>query len=388
VPLLALAYLFAFAALGVQVSHAQPALERVGVGAAALGGVWAVRALLTIFAPAAWGAAADRLGRTRTTIVLAILGSAGALLVLGQARSWSGALLGFALYGLTGSAVAALLDGLTLTALGARGRRYGAIRAFGTLGFGLAALSTGVAVDEGWIEQVPSVVFSISAGCAVAAAVCVALTRPIPRPPMRRIAEVKALVRTPLLLLGGVGLFHWAGHAVYAAFLPAGAKAAGGGALVVGLSIAAAITVEVIVLARAEPILARLGVERALALSLVAGVARWTALAFIDEPALFIAAHALHGISFGFFYPASIAFVAERTPPHLRQSAQGAFFAAVFGVGGALGLILAGNAVERWGMTGAHLTMAALGSVAAAGFVLARRGMRAPLLLEEEEAGA
>jgi hypothetical protein len=87
----------------------------------------------------------------------------------------------------------------------------------------------------------------------------------------------------------------------------------------------------------------------------------------------------LHALSFGAFYMSAVVIVDAESPRELRASAQGAFGAFCFGVGGAIALSSAG-AIERAG--GGVPAVFAAGAVAstvaaAAATWLAARSARA-----------
>jgi PPP family 3-phenylpropionic acid transporter len=68
-----------------------------------------------------------------------------------------------------------------------------------------------------------------------------------------------------------------------------------------------------------------------------------------SSPVVLIALAALHGISFGAFYVASISWVAERAPGSLRSTGQSLFVAATFGIGGLIGFTGSGRLYDAIG---------------------------------------
>jgi PPP family 3-phenylpropionic acid transporter len=57
----------------------------------------------------------------------------------------------------------------------------------------------------------------------------------------------------------------------------------------------------------------------------------------------------LHGLTFGAFYVASVAFLSRRVPPELRASGQALFSAVTFGLGGLVGYASSGAAYDWLG---------------------------------------
>jgi hypothetical protein len=113
--LLALSYLLSFGGIGLQVPLLSPSL---GLGAAVIGGLWAVRSATGIVAPALLGLLADRLRADRALASLCLLGAGASLMGLVFIDGELGATISFAAYGLFGTASVSLVDGMVLTALG------------------------------------------------------------------------------------------------------------------------------------------------------------------------------------------------------------------------------------------------------------------------------
>jgi PPP family 3-phenylpropionic acid transporter len=86
-----------------------------------------------------------------------------------------------------------------------------------------------------------------------------------------------------------------------------------------------------------------------MALAFVASALRWGGLALTSSAPVIAALSLLHGMTFGAFYVASIAFVARHVPPHLRASGQGLFAAITFGLGGLVGNTTAGAGYDWLG---------------------------------------
>jgi PPP family 3-phenylpropionic acid transporter len=149
----------------------------------------------------------------------------------------------------------------------------------------------------------------------------------------------------------------------------------------VGTSIAAGLVVEVFAFRSAGVVLERLGTRRTLLGAATLTVIRWTLVAFTTHPALAIALHALHGITFGLMYATLVSLLARRIPDEMRQTAQGVLGASAFGIGGALGALLTGGMLDRVGPRAAWLSMAAVALVGLAVALVATRRDRVPATL-------
>jgi PPP family 3-phenylpropionic acid transporter len=346
--LLALSYLLSFGGIGLQVPLLSPSLAKLGLGAAVIGGLWAVRSATGIVAPALLGLLADRLRADRALASLCLLGAGASLMGLVFIDGELGATISFAAYGLFGTASVSLVDGMVLTALGPQRGRYGRVRMWGAVGFGVVAL-VATQLDDGLLAA-PAVVF-VSAGLLAAlAALAVAMAGRLPRAGGQPLVDVLGdLLRARVGVLAVLAVFHWASHGAYTAFITPLAEASGHDTRLVGIALAISIVVEIVALQTADRAQEILGERRLLIVVTSVACLRWLGLSFATSAAAFIALHALHGITFGWFYPTVVTLLASRVPERARQGAQGAFTSGTFGIGGALGMALAGASLEQSG---------------------------------------
>ena len=102
------------------------------------------------------------------------------------------------------------------------------------------------------------------------------------------------------------------------------------------------VTAEVLVMLLYPRVADRISPRDLLVLAFASSALRWAGLSLATSRGVIAALSLLHGLSFGVFYVASIAFVVRRVPPHLRASGQGLFAAITFGLGGLVGYSSAG----------------------------------------------
>jgi PPP family 3-phenylpropionic acid transporter len=90
---------------------------------------------MAVVAPPLWGYMADRTGRPRLMLGVAVLVSMPAFLLFGCTRTVVGALLVAAVFGLFYKPLIPLTDGLTFRYIRHHGGDYGAVRAGGSVSF-------------------------------------------------------------------------------------------------------------------------------------------------------------------------------------------------------------------------------------------------------------
>lgn len=377
--LLAVAYLLHFASSGVHLPLAASALATVGLAPSLIGTVFALRSCMHVLAPTLWGALADKRGNGAPFAMASLFFGGMILLALGYAESSLAIVLCFALYGIVGAPSSSLLDGVTLTALGPHKAKFGHIRLFGTIGFGVTALLANVAIGRGWVTASPASVFITAAVFSVLAAMVLVRFPVLPRERMSRFGDLWGLFRLRAFwVLTLVTTLQWSSHAAYTGFVVPLGQARGIGSSAVGLAIALGIALEVVAMRNAQTLLQRFGAWRLLSVILLVSLLRWVGLAFAHTATLYIVLNGLHGVTFGLFFPVMVTLLAERTPERLRQSAQGALVALGFGLGGALGSLAAGIAFEAYGARETWLLMAVPTSVTLILALWAKRHVASP----------
>ncbi len=364
-PLLAVAYAAAFASTGLQLPFTSMAMQRIGFSMSAVGVMWATRSALGILGPALWGTLADRRGDARPFAAAALACGAVLMIALSFTTTVPAAIVVFGLVGLLAGPAGSLLDGLTITALGDRKERFGSWRAVGTAGFGVTSFGAAMLIDADVLDPLPSRVFP-AAAVLLAIASCAALALP----PLARpaVADSRTVLRH-LASRDMIGLFLtatllWCSHVGYAAFLAPLALGAGISEWAIGASLFAAIVVETAVLRLSWIPLRRFSGRSLLIGVTVLAILRWSALAMTTSPAVFVVLHALHGVTFGLFFATLVDMIAARAPPEIRQAAQGTIGSSAFGLGGVLGSLTVGNALDHAGPRGTWLAMAGVATLA------------------------
>jgi PPP family 3-phenylpropionic acid transporter len=235
------------------------------------------------------------------------------------------------------SPVVPLIDSAVLDLVAGTGETYGRIRVWGSIGFTLITWLVGLVLREQGLNWL----FYSYAGLLTAAAFA-ALGLPARRQSWAASfgASLGRLLRQRPLLLFLAGSF-LTGSALQTSysFFPLYLQRLGGDAAWVGAAGAISALSEMPVIFFSSRLFQSLGVAGALALGHLAFAVRWWLLSGLRAPALALATQAMHGLSFGPFLTAGIAFVEERTPPGMHATAQSLLTAMAFGLGAAAGAL-------------------------------------------------
>lgn len=321
----------------------------IGWTSTGIGFVLAVAMLFRTFAMPTWARMAERLTSTSRMVQIISTVGAVALWALPFVRTTWEVYLVFCLVYATWNSILPLTDALTVRQLGSSS--FGRVRAWGSVGYGVAALGVAIAgsghehaVVAGWAPWIVACIGTVGA----------VSTWTYPRNEIAARApdlpDAFAQLRRPILMwLMPLWAIHWASQAPFNLFLVFLCEDRGMGGWVPGVAVAAGIVAEVIVLAFGARVVAALGPRRLFGLALGLTGLRWCATGLVTDPFALVALQAVHGLSFGGFLLSAMAVLDREIPSEVRASGQALMYVLVFGGGGALGNALAGMSVDSFG---------------------------------------
>lgn len=334
-------YYFAwFAAIGAFGPFLASFLEARGLSPKASAWVLAALPLARVLATPMWTYAADRLRAPGRVLQLVAAGSALSFAALVVVRSPVAVVAIVTLYTVFRAPSGPLVDSLVLAWSKRTARPFGRVRAWGSVGYLVAAFGAGTLLERAG----PETAVTLTLALLTAAALCafaVPAAPPRKAPPLwgafRRVASDPVVMR---VLVAGV--LTQMGQAPYDMLFPTwfARRASGTWA---GVSIALGVACEIVVMLYSRPWLSRLGPSRVMALSCAAGALRWVIVARASSDVVIGLAQALHALSFGTFFLASVEALDRAAPPEVRASVQGIQHTVVYAGGSALALGLAGT---------------------------------------------
>jgi PPP family 3-phenylpropionic acid transporter len=360
-------YALYFSTVGIVLPFLPAYLKSLALSVTQIGLLLSLSPLLGLVAPHLWGHLADRTGRPQRILSLLALGACAGFSPLLFVDRFPTLVATFAAYAFFASSITPLVDSIALQHVARAGGSYAHLRLFGSLGFMVSSSLFGLAVDSvgRTTVLVPLVLFA-------ALALWSLTLRDSSRPPEGAVHPLSGLQlladRNLCWLLAGTTL-HWIACAPYHATFSIFVVSLGLPPSVVGLSAGLGVAAELGVMLLYPRVAEHIAPRHLLALAFAASTVRWAGLALATSPIVIAALSLLHGLTFGAFYVAAIAFVARRVPPHLRASGQALFAAITFGLGGLVGYTSAGAGYD-W--LGGHrlFAVAAVLELAAAAFVL------------------
>lgn len=342
-------YFFYFALLGAMVPYWTLYLDALGYGVREIGQLTAVILVTRIIAPNLWGWVADRTGR-RTQVIrwgtfLAFVSFLGVFI---DTRFAFLALV-LAVHNFFWNAVLAQFEVVTLSHLVGRSAHYSRIRVWGSIGFIVAVAALGAVFDAIDIKTLPIFMSLILASVWITS--LSVSERGEGRRAMGEGPGIADTLRQPLVWGYLLACFLLQlSHGPYYTFFSLYLEQHGYSRTAIGQLWSLGVVAEVVLFVFMHRIMPAIGIRNLMLVSLLLTVLRWCLIAaFPDALPLLLFAQCLHAASFGSFHAIAVEMMRRLFAPRHAGQGQAIYSALVYGVGGVLGALLAGDLWERWG---------------------------------------
>jgi len=353
-------YFFYFAWLGAFAPFFSVYLDAAGLSPLEIGVVMALPPVTRIVAPHLWGWLADTGGRHVRLVRAAVL--AGTVCWLGLFAStaflWICAVVlaaGFFL-----SAALPLVEATTLTHLGAETGRYGAIRLWGSIGYIVAVLGVGYALDCFPVRALLWIVAASLLGTLVFA--CLVPDAEQPEATAGRLPIGHVLKQPAIIALIAACALMAVAHGPYYTFYSIHLVDHGYSKGLTGWLWALGVVCEIAIFLWLPRLYGAFTLRGILIASFALAAVRFLVIGWGAESLLLLLlAQTLHAASFGSFHAAAIGIVHQLFRGGNQARGQAIYGSLTFGVGGTLGSLASGY---TWEPLGAALTFT-LGAVAA-----------------------
>ncbi len=357
-------YFLYYATVGIILPFLPAYLKSLSLSATQVGLLLSISPLVSLLAPPLWGHLADRTGRASRVLSGLTLGAALAFSLLLVARSFPALVGSMMTYAFFASAFTPLIDSLAMHHVARTGGSYAHLRLFGSLGFIASTVVFGLLVDrvDETLVLTPMVLLTLLVPWTFTLR-DTATVGPRPHP----LAGLRLLRHPDFRWLLAATSLHWVACAPYHGSLSIHVMSLGLSPSVVGLTAGAGVLAEVVVMALYPRLAGGFAPRHVLGFAFATSALRWCGMALTSSAGVLVALAPLHGLTFGAFYVACVAFLARRVPPELRASGQALFAAVTFGVGGLVGYASSGAAYD-W--LGGHRLFAVAGVLELAAAVL------------------
>ena len=369
---LSLHYFFYFSVLGALLPYIGLYFQSLNFTAIEIGQLLAVLLGTKIIAPNIWGWLADRSGLSMRWVRLAT----GLTLVSALGLLWFDSFWGLfftiLFFSFFWHASLPQFESYTFGCLGHDKHRYGEIRLWGSIGFIAAVLAIGWQVEHYTIAWLPIDLFALLA--------VVWLSSYLLKDRTRHHAEslstgfIEILKQPAVWSLLVVSFLVQLSHGVYYAFFTIHLSGLGYDKTTIAWLWALGVIAEVAVFYWMSLIFKSYSVRFLILLSIVLTLVRWLMNAYLAESLMWmLLAQLLHAASFGLFHAAAIHLIDDFFKGKHHGKGQAIFAASSHGLGGALGMLMAGYA---WSLGGAELSYGISAAAVAISFVIAYRWVK------------
>jgi MFS transporter, PPP family, 3-phenylpropionic acid transporter len=346
-PSFRLFYFFYYGAGATLVPYLVLHYRAAGLAEGLVGVLAAVPPLVTLAAATFWGGLADATRSHGRVLAGCLFGAAACSVAVGAGASFAPLLAAVAAWSFFLAPIIPIADDTVLAALAGEPGRYGTVRVWGAVGWGIAG-GIGGLLAEHWGLRAAFAAYAVQ---MVACFAVVLATRVTPRPHAGAYWRgLRTLLAQPqwisfllLLLAGGIGL------ATVNSYLFLYLSDMGASATVMGLSLTIATVSELVVFVLSGRIIDRIGPRALLLLGTAATAARLAAYALVRTPTPVLAIQLVHGLSFSATWVAAVTFAHRMAPPGLGATAQALVGGVTFGVAAAAGAAIGGLLYQAGG---------------------------------------
>lgn len=363
-------FLAYFAYVGLFSPYLSLYLAALGLTIAQIGVLMALPQVLRIVGPPFWGWLADRGGSSVLLLRLSSLGACLSALLLPLAGGHFAALLpALALLFFMTAAQMPIGETMAMQLAGGDAGRYGRLRVWGSAGFIVGVVAMGPVLDAWGMRSLPWWTAAILAALAASAWSMRAVPLPAGPAPATRVRErlreprVQAFFASAFLMIFA--------HAGLYAFLSLYLAELGYSKTAIGLLWALGVIAEIGIFWVQRRLFERFGAIRLLDASLWVAALRFALIGASASwlPAL-VLAQLLHAVTFGIHHSATVATLQRWFEPGQQARAQALYVMVGYGLGGALGVLVASRVWSAVSPQAVFLVSA--GAALAAGWVFRR----------------
>lgn len=360
-------YFFYFGQFGVVIPYLGVFLDDKGFSSAEIGELFALMVLARIAGPNLWAWVATRSGQPLRCLQLGALLTLGTFCLAFVANGFWALTATFAIMMMFWTAILPQIEVLTLNCVRGESGIYGKVRLWGSVGYILLVIFTGMLLDH-FGAEVP-----IFVGAAVLLMLFL-MTLLVTYPPQdnQEVATSVSLwsrINTPafyafiasaMLLQVSFGAFYGF-FALYTLDLGYSGQVTGA---LIGLGVLA----EVVIFIYAGKLIHGFGLKAMLFITMLLTALRWYLLgSFADNIVILFASQLLHAFSYGMAHSAAMSFIHQHFGPKHQSQGQAMYASIAFGLGGAVGHYVAGYTWQQG--AGSTLTFS-IAAAAAAGAAL------------------
>jgi PPP family 3-phenylpropionic acid transporter len=294
-----------------------------------------------------WGALADRFKIRRPIYISCNFISTAIWIFYFYTKDFWAMLIITVFYGIFYSPIISFLEAFTMDVLGMEKKRYGRLRAWGTIAFISTVIVLGRIIDLYSIEIILVIIFAVSIAQAV-------ISTRIPDIQIKKRASffenVRVLLTPRFIVFLFCAFLMLVSHGTYYGFYSIHLENLGYGNTFIGVSWALASFAEILVMIKSNSIFKRFSLDNVLVFSFMVAALRWFGLFFAVSPAALLLLQIFHAVTYGTFHVASILYIDSLTPDETKTLGQAVNNATTYGLGLMVGFFVNGYLFETMGL--------------------------------------
>ncbi|HEB77244.1 MAG TPA: MFS transporter [Methylothermaceae bacterium] len=336
-----------FASLGALLPYWGLYLRDLGLAPVQIGTVMALLSATKVVAPNLLGWIADHTGRRVAWVRVACLLAATFFLPLLRLHDYRHIVIATIAFGVFWSAALSQFEAVTLAHLHPRAERYPWVRLWGSIGFIVAVLGLGVALDRYGTVLLPQVV-------AVLLGLIWLSVQVVPEPNVKAEGDHspwgRLLWRWPVLAFLVVIFLVQVAHGPYYVFYSIHLKEHGYPGIFIGGLWTLGVIAEVLLFLLFPWLLYWLPLRGLWLASMLLGTLRWWLIGhYADDLGLLAAAQLLHAATFAINHAVAMQLLRSFFGPRHQGKGQALYSSLSFGLGSMVGSYLAGYYWQEWG---------------------------------------
>jgi len=357
-------YFLFFGVLGIFLPYFNLYCYNIGFSGFQIGILSGLRSMILVLFSLIWSVLADRFQIRKPLYILCHFLSTTLWIFYLFTSDFLEMLIITFFFGIFYSPIISFLEAVTIDSLGKEKKRYGRIRAWGSIGFILMVILFGKMIDLFAIEII---LVSILVGSLLQSLISPSIPGMTiqKKPPM--VPETNALLKGRIIVFLFCAFLMLVSHGTYYGFFSIHLKNLGYGNSFIGVTWALASSAEILVMIKSNRIFKRFSLENVLICSFFVAAARWFALFVVKSPLGILTSQVSHAITYGTFHMASILYIDSLAPDKTKTFAQAANNAVTYGLGLMVGLFISGALYER---VGSYFLFMSSGLIALSGGIL------------------
>ena len=342
-----------------------------GLTGSQIGLLAAISPIISFFGAPLWTGAADASHRHKLVAMLSISGVVIITFIFPGIASFGGLLLMISLYAFFGAPTGSLVDAAVLTMLGDRKERYGRIRLWGTIGYGIVAPFAGNLIGRLGLKWA-------FWGYAILMLGGLLVITQIPfrqshsngsfRGGLRVLfANQSWMLFLVMVFIAGTGM------ATINNYLFVYMQSLGASKTLMGFALTVSTISEIPAMFFSDRLLRRFGARGMLVIAMTTIGLRLLCYSLTTQPWIVLVIQLMHGLTFAAIFTAGVHYADTIAPLGMKSTTQGMFSGTLMGFGSAAGGLLGGLLLDRFSPGGMYAFSGTLVLVSLIVFLIVER---------------